>query len=411
MPFHTHSLPNGLQLIGETLPSARSAAVGFFVKTGSRDETPDVAGVSHFLEHMVFKGTERRTALDVNLDFDRIGANYNAYTSEENTVFYAAVLPEYLADAVDVLADILRPSLRAGDFDTEKQVILEEIKMYEDSPGSMAWDHARRIYFADHPLGNTILGSTESITALTAGQMRAYFEGRYAAPNVLVAAAGNFDWPAFVRLVESKCGGWPAGRAGRDHLREARGKGGLHVVAQPTATQEHVLVMSPGPPAESPLRYAAATLAIAVGDDSGSRLYWALVDPGLVESASCGTDQNQGCGLTVTSFSCDPGQVPGNLDVVRTILDEVQHGGVTAEELTQAKNKIASRLVRHSERPMGRMRAIASSWIYCEEYSDVDQELARFDAVTLDTIREYLNRYPINEATVVEYGPLAGAGG
>src|SRR6516165_2461329 len=180
--FHSHVLKNGLQIISETSPSARSVALGFFVRTGSRDETAEISGVTHFLEHMVFKGTPRRSALDVNLDFDRIGANYNAYTSEENTVFYAAVLPEYLADAVDVLADILRPSLRADHFTTEKQVILEEIKMYEDSPGSMAWDHARRIYFADHPLGNTILGSTESITALTAGQMRAYFEGRYAAP-------------------------------------------------------------------------------------------------------------------------------------------------------------------------------------------------------------------------------------
>jgi predicted Zn-dependent peptidase len=129
MPFHTHILPNGLQIIGETIPTARSASVGFYVKTGARDETHDESGVSHFLEHMAFKGTVRRSALDVNLDFDRIGANYNAYTSEENTVFYASVLPEYLPTVVDILADILRPCLRTEDFDTEKQVILEEIKM------------------------------------------------------------------------------------------------------------------------------------------------------------------------------------------------------------------------------------------------------------------------------------------
>jgi predicted Zn-dependent peptidase len=406
MPFHTHTLQNGLQLIGDTIPSARSVAVGFFVKTGSRDESQEVSGVSHFLEHMVFKGTDRRTALDVNLDFDRIGANYNAYTSEENTVYYAAVLPEYLPDAVDILSDILRPSLREEDFATEKQVILEEIKMYEDSPGSMAWDHARRIYFADHPLGNSVLGTTESVSALTADRMRRYFDARYVAPNILAVAAGNFDWQRFVRLVEEKCGRWPGNPAGRDHVREARGRGGVHVITRDSAAQEHVLVLSPGPPAESPLRYAAAALAVAVGDDSGSRLYWALVDPGLVESASCGSDQNQGCGLTVTSFSCDPGLVPGDLDLVRKILDDVQRDGVTAEELAQAKNKIASRVVRHNERPMGRLRAIASSWIYCNEYSDVDQELARFDAVNRDAIRECLDRYPINEATIVEYGPL-----
>ena len=407
MPFHTHRLPNGLQLVGETIPSARSASVGFYVKTGSRDETPDVAGVSHFLEHMAFKGTPRRTALDVNLDFDRIGANYNAYTSEEVTAYYAAVLPEFLATAVDILADILRPSLRGDDFDTEKQVILEEIKMYEDSPGSMAWDHAKKLYYGGHPLGNTILGSTESVSALTAAQMRAYFDRRYTAPNILVAVAGQFDWPAFVRLIEGVCGGWPGSKAGRDRVTEARGGGGVHAIAKDNATQEHVLALSPGPPAESDQRYAASVLATAVGDDSGSRLYWALVDPGLVESAGCGTDQNQGCGITATSFSCDPDQAISNVGIVRTILDEVQRSGITAEELTQAKNKIASRVVRSAERPSGRMRSIAGSWLYLNEYADVDLELARFDAVSLAAVRECLDRYPINEATVVGYGPLS----
>src|SRR5438552_4400825 len=166
MPFHSHKLANGLQLIGETSPSARSVSLGFFVRTGSRDETPEVSGVSHFLEHMVFKGTPRRSADDVNKDFDRIGANYNAFTSEENTVFYAAVLPEYLPQAGDILADILRPSLRNEDFDMEKKVIIEEIGMYDDQPMMSAYDRAKRIYFADHPLGNTILATKESLAAL-----------------------------------------------------------------------------------------------------------------------------------------------------------------------------------------------------------------------------------------------------
>src|SRR5439155_16710406 len=131
VPFHHQTLPNGLQIIAETSPSARSMALGFFVRTGSRDETSEVSGVSHFLEHMVFKGTPNRTALDVNRDFDRIGAHYNAFTSEENTVFYAAILPEYLPDTVDILADILRPSLRTDDFDMEKNVIIEESGLNE----------------------------------------------------------------------------------------------------------------------------------------------------------------------------------------------------------------------------------------------------------------------------------------
>lgn len=406
MPFHTHRLPNGLQVIGETIPTARSASVGFFVRTGSRDETPAEAGVSHFLEHMLFKGTDRRTALDVNRDFDRIGANYNAYTSEELTVYYGSVLPEYLPAAVDILADILRPSLRQEDFDTEKQVILEEIKMYEDQPASEAWDRGRRIYYQDHPLGNTILGSTASVTALTQDQMRGYFDRRYAAPNILVAAAGRFDWDELLRLIEQACGHWPSADTGPRRLGEAAGPGGVYPLTKESTTQEHVLVFSPGPPAESPLRYAASTLAIAVGDDTGSRLYWELIDPGLVESASCGTDHNQGCGVTVTSFSCDPTRTAEDLAIVRRVLAAVQRDGITAEELAQAKNKIASRVVRAAEKPMGRMRSIAASWLYLNEYSDVDVELARFDAVSLETIREYLARYPIDRTTTVGYGPL-----
>src|SRR6266704_2952349 len=171
MPFHQHTLPNGLTLLGETSPSARSVALGFFVRTGSRDETSEVSGVSHFLEHMVFKGTPRRSADEVNRDFDRIGADYNAFTSEENTVFHACVLPEYLPQAVDILADILRPSLRTEDFDMEKKVIIEEIGMYEDQPMWCAYDLAKKAFFADHPLGNSILGSAASITALKRDQM------------------------------------------------------------------------------------------------------------------------------------------------------------------------------------------------------------------------------------------------
>src|SRR5882762_10391749 len=198
MPFHSHKLANGLQLLGEISPSARSVAVGFFVKTGSRDETPEVSGVSHFLEHMVFKGTPHRTALEVNFDFDRIGAAYNAFTSEENTVFYAAVLPEYLPQAVDILADILRPSLRDDDFNIEKNVIIEEIGMYEDQPGWSAYDHAKKHYFAQHPLGNSILGTPESIRALTRDQMHTYFQRRYVPGNIAVVAAGNFKWDQLV---------------------------------------------------------------------------------------------------------------------------------------------------------------------------------------------------------------------
>ncbi len=414
MPFHTHKLPNGLQLIGETSPSARSVALGFFVRTGSRDETAEVSGVSHFLEHMMFKGTPRRSALDVNLDFDRIGANYNAYTSEENTVYYAAVLPEYLPKAVDILADILRPSLRIEDFTTEKEVILEEIGMYEDQPGWAAGDHARRIYYATHPLGNSVLGSKESVTALSRDQMAAYFERRYVASNLIVSAAGNFDWDNFVSLIRAACESWEAGSAPRLNRTEWPGIGGLHVLTREKVQQQHVMLLAGGPPADSKMRYAADTLTLAVGDDSGSRLYWALVDPGLAEGADCSYYENDASGCIYTSYSCEQEEAEANLEIVRGVLKDVQQNSISEDELRLAKSKIASRVVRGSERPMGRMQAIAAAWAYTGEYRDVDTELANFDAVTLADIRAFLDRYPIDQSTAIAFGPakaLAGVEG
>jgi predicted Zn-dependent peptidase len=406
VPFQSHVLSNGLQIIGETSPSARSVALGFFVRTGSRDETAEVSGVTHFLEHMVFKGTPRRTALDVNRDFDRIGAHYNAGTSEENTIFYAAILPEYLPQAVDILADILRPSLRADDFDMEKNVIIEEIGMYEDQPTLSAYDHGKRIYFAGHPLGNSILGTRESIRALTRDQMQAYFERRYVAPNITVVAAGNYDWPRLRALIEEQCGGWDSGPVGRQHVRETGGSGAFEVLTKEKVVQEHVLLMSPGPPADSPLRYAADTLALAVGDDSGSRLYWALVDPGLADSADTGFHDYEGTGSFYTSLSCDPERTQENLAIVLEVLHGVQRDGISEEELGQAKSKIGSRVVRSSERPMGRMQAIGMDWTYLHQYRTVDDYLKAFDAVSLATIREVLDRYPLDRVTTLALGPL-----
>jgi predicted Zn-dependent peptidase len=407
MPFHSQVLKNGLKIICETSPSARSTAIGFFVRTGSRDETPEVSGVSHFLEHMVFKGTPRRTALDVNRDFDRIGAHYNAFTSEENTVFHAAVLPEYLPQAVDILSDILRPSLRGEDFDMEKNVIIEEIGMYEDQPTWSAYDHAKKTYFADHPLGNSILGTPDSIRALTRDQMNAYFERRYVASNITVAAAGRLEWPELVDLVEKHCGQWNGAPVSRQGIRPTAGSGKFQVMTKEKVTQEHVILMASGPSADDPLRHSADTLALAVGDDSGSRLYWELVDPGLADSADCSFHEYEGTGSYYTSFSCEPERAGENLALVRKVLGAVQREGISEAELQQAKSKILSRVVRGSERPMGRMQAIGMAWTYLKQYRSVDDELQAFEAVTLKSIREVLEKHPIDRATTLALGPLA----
>jgi predicted Zn-dependent peptidase len=407
MPFHSHKLANGLQVIAETSPAARSVSLGFFVRTGSRDESPEVSGVTHFLEHMVFKGTPHRTALDVNRDFDRIGADYNAFTSEENTVFHAAVLPEYVPQAVDILADILRPSLRADDFDMEKKVIIEEIGMYEDQPMFSAYDHAKRVFFADHKLGNSILGSVQSITDLKRDQMHDYFRHRYVAPNILVAAAGRLDWDAFLGLVGEKCGGWEAGPIGRNCLRPAPGSGRFEVMTRDKLIQEHVILVAQGPSADDPLRHAADLLAMAVGDDSGSRLYWELVDPGLADSADCGFHEYEATGTFYTSFSGEAEEAEENLGRVLGVLRDAQRGGIRTEELEQARSKMLSRVVRGNERPKGRMQAIGMSWTYQHEYRSVDDDLKAYRDVTLADVRKVLDRFPVDKVTTLALGPLA----
>jgi predicted Zn-dependent peptidase len=406
VPFHSHTLDNGLQIIGETSPSARSVAFGFFVRTGSRDESSEVSGVTHFLEHMIFKGSERRTYLDVNRDFDRIGAHYNAFTSEENTVFHATILPEYLSQAVDLLADILRPSLRVEDFEMEKKVIIEEIGMYEDQPMWSAYDHAKKAFFGEHPLGNSILGTPESIRALQRDQMHDYFQRRYVPSNITAVAAGNFDWQGLVQLLEKHCGSWSDGKARRAGVREARGTGAFEVMAREKVAQEHVYLLSAGPGVASPLRYACETLAMILGDDSGSRLYWALIDPGLADSADASFHDYEGTGAFYTSFSCEPARTQQDLAIVHGLLRQLQHDGVTEEELRQAKSKILSRVVRGSERPMGRMVAIGGTWTYLREYRSMDDELKSYESVTLKKIRQVLDRYPIDQVTTLALGPL-----
>lgn len=406
MEFHEQRLENGLQVIAELNRDVHSVAVGFFVRTGARDETAEVSGVSHFLEHMVFKGTDRYSADDVNRIFDEIGAKYNASTSEELTLFYAAVLPEYLPRAFELLAALMQPRLGTEDFDLEKQVILEEIGMYEDMPTFTAYEKAMGQHFAGHPLGQSILGSQQSITALTAEQMQAYHGDRYKAGNITLAVAGHCDWGQIVDLAEANCTSWPAGMSER-HVSEAEPAGGVGIFARETNQQQHVMQMAAAPPADSHLRYAADLLAVVVGDDSGSRLYWELVDLGHAEAAEIGYNEYDGSGTWLTYLSCSPEQTLENLDRIRDLYEIVNREGVTADELDQARNKVLSRIVLRSERPMGRLASLGSNWVYRGEYHTVEEELQRYWMVRPDDIRSLLDRYPLGQTTTVAVGPLA----
>lgn len=404
MPFHETTLPNGLRVIAELNDSARSVATGFFVKAGSRDESADVAGVSHFLEHMVFKGTPRRDALDVNRDFDRVGAKHNAQTSEEDTFYHVTCLPEYLPKAFDVLSDILRPSLREEDFDTEKKVIIEEIRMYLDSPMSVAYEAAKAAHFGGHPLGQSILGTVGSITDLPVGKMRDYFARYYSPANIVLAFAGNSDWDRIVALAEEHCGSWRGEPASRQAV-PPRGTGAFKAILRADDLQQTIIGMADGPPLESDDRYAAQLLATVLGDHTGSRLYWTLVDPGHADGAEVGYQDYNQAGVFFTFLSCEPDEAQANLGRVSDAYRNVLAEGITDEELERAKNKVLARSVLRSERPMGRLASLGFQWTYRREYLPIEAELDAFARVTPTDVRRVLDAYPLLPQTLVSVGP------
>lgn len=405
MQFHQKQLANGMQIVAELNPNVHSVAVGFFVRTGARDETPDVNGVSHFLEHMAFKGTTKFSADDVNRIFDEIGAKYNASTSEEVTLFYGAILPEYMPQMFELLSSILFPTLRKDDFDMEKKVILEEISMYQDQPFHVAYEHSMLKHFGGHPLGVSILGTLESVGALTSDQMRAYHADHYRGGNITLVVAGNSDWDQIVSLANQYCAHWPDGELERP-THEAQPARGLEIVHRDNSIQQTLLELHPAPSAQNSMRFAAQILSVIIGDDGGSRIYWDLVDPGLVESADLGYCDWDGSGAYLTYLSCDPETAQENLARVHAIYDEVNANGVTDIELEQAKNKVASRVVLRSERPMGRLSSLGTNWVYRQEYMSVADELAALQGITLDDIRATLDAYPLGGCTTICVGPL-----
>ncbi len=238
--------------------------------------------------------------------------------------------------------------------------------------------------------------------------MQAYFTKRYVAPNIHVVAAGNYEWPRLVELVEKACAGWPTGSVTRTHRRETKGTGGLHVLTRPRdkVSQQYVMMMSPAPAADSPLRYAASVLTTVIGDYTGSRLFWALIDPGLAEEAGMGADECDAAGACATSFNCDPEKAGECYDLVKQILEDVQKQGITQDELDQAKTKIISREVRASERTNRRMLTIGKDWAYLKQYRTLDDELKAWEAVDMSMVREVRQRYPVTDYTTTTLGPL-----
>lgn len=388
-----HKLSNGLTILGEPNPSSQSCGVAFFVKTGARDESASVSGVSHFLEHMMFKGTKKRSALDITFELGNLGAQANAYTSEEATVYYACVLPEYATSMLELLSDMLRPALDAEEFNVEKKVILEEIALYQDRPQFLLFEQSLKSYFGAHPAGNSVLGSTDSISALTAEQMQGYFSQRYVPDNMALIVTGNFSWDTIIKDAQLHCGNWKSGKAARvtdTYLRRAPEqitfrKSGLH--------QNHLLLATRGCSAQDQQRYPMTVLGLVLGDGSGSKLYWKVVDAGLAEVCVLDCDERDGAGC-ILAYAATEAE---NLEAVKGLMLEVLSSPLdfADSELEGAKRKLANRIVQSGELPMGRLMAIGNDWAYRGQVTPLAEMVERVLAVSKGDISTALSSFPL----------------
>ena len=403
LTFQQTQLSNGLDIVAEINPDSHSAALGLFVKTGSRDEALEINGVSHFLEHMMFKGSAKYGWEDVNRIFDEIGARYNAFTSQEMTAYYANVLPEFTERAVEHLSHLLRPAIRVEDFTTEKKVILEEIAMYLDDPGHRLYERLMEAHFGPHPLSMSVLGTSESIEKMRQPQMAEYFQRRYGPGNLVLVATGKLDFNDIVKLAEKYMGNWPRVDAPR-HQPEPLYKPQRQVMTDAKLNRQYTMGMTPGPSAQDDRRFAARVLSDVVGDAEGSRFYWALVDNAIAEDAEFGFYPHDGCGSFYIALTTEPDRSDKALDIALKELEKAKTD-LKDDEVERAKNKIASSIVLSGEVPIGRMRSIGGQWMYNREYRSLEKDMATLNAVTTESLRQLMVDYPFDPMTIVSLGP------
>ncbi len=387
-------LPGGLRVLTETMPGVLSATLGIWVDVGSRDETPAVAGSSHFLEHLLFKGTTSRSALEIATSMDAVGGEMNAFTAKEHTCFYANVLASDLPLAVGLLADLVTDATNtAADLESERTVVLEEIAMRDDEPADAVHDLFSETLFGDTPLGRSVLGTVESIEGLTRGDVDGWYRQRYAMPSMVVTAAGRVDHQQVLDLVTAAFGdrlagaGRPAplrlGDPGAD--RPARSTG---LISRRTE-QTHLLLGAPGLGRLDERRYAAAVLDAAVGGGMSSRLFQEIREKrGLVYSVGSSLTHYAGGGAFSVYAGCSKKRVPEVLRLIRAGLDGVAAEGLTSEEVVRARGQLKGGMVLGLEDTGSRMSRLGKSELSYGEYLPVREVLARLDAVEEQQVRE-----------------------
>lgn len=382
-------LKNGLRVVMEKIPTCRSVSFGIWVKTGSRNESPERGGISHFIEHMLFKGTERFSAKDIAEQFDAIGGNVNAFTSKEYTCYYAKVLDEHLPIAVDVLSDMFFRSLFDGEeLRKEKNVIVEEISMYEDTPDDMVHDLVSQAAYGEHPLALPILGTEEQLRAMESEHLREYMREHYTIENTVISVAGNID-EQVTDLLEKYFGDF-SNRGSSSALVAPDFLGGLQFHRKKTE-QNHICLSFPGLPIGDDKQYAMVLLNNAIGGGMSSRLFQEIREKrGLAYSVYSYHSSHADSGLFTVYAGTAPRQTKDVLELTKEILHDVSVNGITASELSKGKEQLKGSLILSLESTGSRMNRLGKNELMLGRHYSLDEMIARIEAVTMDDVNEVL---------------------
>jgi len=387
-------LPGGLRVVTEQMAGVRSASVGVWVGVGSRDESPALHGCSHFLEHVLFKGTTSRSAMDISVALDAVGGELNAFTAKEYTCFHARVLDEDLPLAIDVLGDMVTDSrVLAEDVEAERDVILDEIAMHDDDPDDVVHNLFAQQAWGEGPLGRPIAGTAESIAALTRDQVARFYRRHYRAPGTVVAVAGNLEHTDVVRQVRRAFGrnGFLAGdqrpAAARATSRARRVRPGSRTTSRPFEQVNLVLGVN-GITRHDDRRYALGVLNAALGGSTSSRLFQEVRERrGLAYSVYSFASHHADAGLVGVAVGCLPGRLDDVLGTVRGELAKVAADGLTEEEVERGKGQLRGGLVLGLEDSGSRMSRLGKAELVYDELLSLDEVMARIDAVTGDEVR------------------------
>jgi predicted Zn-dependent peptidase len=406
--------PNGLTVLAEYRPHSRSFSAGFFVNTGSRDEPSGLEGAAHFLEHLMFKGNAKMDALELNRRFDALGADYNAFTDHEMTAYHAVVLADQAEGLLELLFELMQPQLDPSEVELERQVILEEIEMYDDSPDSRLFDALRAHYYGDHPLAHPILGTRHSVANLTLQQLEQHRKTHYSPDQQVLVLCGNFDKTQILAYLERLIG--PLLEETHTHQNSLFDEFPSSVPAlslsRPLALnlhdarlkRMHLGLMLPAPLLTDPLSGAAQVLAEILGGDTG-RFYWALMDTGLVDEVAFTCSESPLESHYEAYLSCDPSKVTQVWNIFQQVLQDLT-GSLEPSELERVKRKLTLNLALSEETAYGRLFNLGADYVQRGIRVTLQDHQNRIRSVTLEQISQLLERFPLVPVALASLGPL-----